>query len=347
MSGTRNFGRFALASLIASSAAAAPSAPAFVPVYKMDFPDPFVLEHQGEFLAYSTNSRFINLPIAASRDLVTWNSVDDPANPKKPLDGMPLLAPWVKEGSTWAPEVIALGGKWLLYYTANYAKKNHQCIGVATASSPRGPYRDTSIAPLLCQHDLGGTIDANPFRDSDGKLYLYYKNDGNRIGKPTEMWGQALAPDGLSLLGKPVSLLRNDRPWEAHVIEAASMVSSPNGYAMFYSANHYGWEPHQRLSPYAMGYADCRGPLGPCTDAPGNPILYSYKDRKAGCLSGPGHQSLFQARGRNFIAFHAWAATAGCRKADDKRYLYIAPLSWKDGKPNQPRIAVVKPQIGE
>jgi hypothetical protein len=42
---------------------------------------------------------------------------------------------------------------------------------------------------------------------------------------------------------------------------------------------------------------------------------------------------VFQAAGRSFIAFHAWAATKGCRKADDKRYLYIAPLSWKDGKP--------------
>jgi hypothetical protein len=33
------------------------------------------------------------------------------------------------------------------------------------------------------------------------------------------------------------------------------------------------------------------------------------------------------------MSFHAWASTGGCRKADDKRYLYIAPISWKDGKP--------------
>ena len=30
---------------------------------------------------------------------------------------------------------------------------------------------------------------------------------------------------------------------------------------------------------------------------------------------------------------HAWAATSGCRKAADERYLYVAPLYWKDGKP--------------
>ena len=33
------------------------------------------------------------------------------------------------------------------------------------------------------------------------------------------------------------------------------------------------------------------------------------------------------------MAFHAWAATSGCRKAADERYLYVAPLFWKDGKP--------------
>jgi hypothetical protein len=33
------------------------------------------------------------------------------------------------------------------------------------------------------------------------------------------------------------------------------------------------------------------------------------------------------------IAFHAWAATGACRKAKDERWLYLAPIVWKDGKP--------------
>ena len=37
-------------------------------------------------------------------------AVDDPAQPGKPLDGMPTLAPWVKEGFTWAPEVMKVTG---------------------------------------------------------------------------------------------------------------------------------------------------------------------------------------------------------------------------------------------
>ena len=67
-----------------------------------------------------------------------------------------------------------------------------------------------------------------------------------------------------------------------------------------------------------------------CAD---NPILHSYSDKESGCLSGPGHQSVFQVGNRSFITFHAWAATSNCRKLEDKRYLYVAPLIWKDGKP--------------
>lgn len=77
--------------------------------------------------------------------------------------------------------------------------------------------------------------------------------------------------------------------------------------------------------------------MGPCVDAPANPILYSYKDRTAGCLSGPGHQALFEAGGRPFIVFHAHATNSACRNAGKGRYMYIAPLLWEKG---EPRIGV-------
>jgi beta-xylosidase len=313
-------------------AAAATAEPSFVPVFETNFPDPHIVQHGGEFIAYATNAG-INLPMATSRDLVRWSLVMDPTDPKKRLDGMPVLAPWVKEGFTWAPEVMKIGQRWLLYYTANHRKKDVQCIGLAVADNPKGPFRDSSAEPLVCQFDLGGTIDANPFRDADGKLYLYYKSDGNRVGKGTVIWGQRLSDDGMSVLGAPVGLLKDDQKWEMKLVEAPAMVRSPSGYQMFFAAAYYGWNAEDRLSPYATGYATCSGPLGPCVDAPENPILHSFRDRQAGCLSGPGHPSIFDVGTRKFIAFHAWAATAGCRKAKDERFLYIAPIFWKDGKP--------------
>jgi beta-xylosidase len=325
--------RAGIAGLLLTSVASAAAEPSFVPVFRDNFPDPHIVEHRGEFIAYATNAG-INLPMLTSRDLVHWTPVTQPGDPRKRLDGMPELAPWVKEGFTWAPEVMKVGGKWLLYYTANHRKRDVQCLGVAVAASPTGPFRDSSAEPMVCQFDLGGTIDANPFRDSDGKLYLYYKSDGNRVGKKTVIWGQRLSEDGMSAAGAPVHLLEDDKKWEWRLVEAPTMVRSPTGqHQMFFSAAFYGWDPKERLSRYATGYATCAGPLGPCRDAPENPILNSFNDKKAGCLSGPGHTAVFQARGRHFIAFHAWEAATGCRKGEDKRYLYVAPLFWKDGKP--------------
>ena len=326
--------RLLAAALLTGCGAAASAAPLHVPVLKQDFADPHVIEHRGEYIAYATN-RGINLPMARSRDLVKWEPVRDPANPKKLLDGMPRLASWVKEGRTWAPEVIEVGGRWLLYYTAHHGKKDRQCVGLAVADAPTGPFRDTSAEPLVCQDALGGTIDAHPFHDADGQLYLYYKNDGNNpnVLKPSLIWAQRLSPDGMRLVGDPAPLVRNDLHWEWRVVEAPAMVRHPGGYTLFFSANHYGWEADQRLSNYATGYATCEGPMGPCTDAPENPILHSYNKKGVGCLSGPGHPTVFRAGEQNYIAFHAWSATGGCRKLDNERFLYVAPLSWKDGKP--------------
>jgi beta-xylosidase len=312
-------------------AAAAPVEPTFVPVFKHDFPDAFVLSHGAQFIAYSTNNG-PNVPMAISNDLVHWNFVGD-ANGKQ-RDALPKLGAWAKEGFTWAPEVLQLGDKYLLYYTASDRRKSAQCIGVAVAADPLGPFVDGNPEPIVCQTGLGGSIDADAFRDADGKLYLYFKNDGNRVHARTSLWGQPLAPDGLSVTGQPVELVRDDQAWEQWVVEAPSMVRSPAGYELFFSGGFFGWNPEEGgLSPYGMGYASCSGPLGPCTAAKENPMLHSFNDRQAGCLSGPGHQSIFTAGDRSFISFHAWAADSRCRKGEDARYLYIAPIFWRDGKP--------------
>ena len=319
----------AIASGLLSAAAAAE--PAFVPAFQENFPDAFVLRHGAQFIAYSTNDG-PNVPMATSTDLVHWAFANDSATGKK-RDALPKLGAWAKEGFTWAPEVLQLGDKYLLYYTASDVKRKSQCIGVAVASDPLGPFVDDRSDPIVCQTDLGGSIDADAFRDADGKLYLYFKSDGNRIGKHTAIWGQQLSADGLSVIGAPQELIKDDKGWEQRLVEAPTMVHSPIGYELFFSAAYFGWNPNQQQSPYGMGYAKCSGPLGPCAKSQDNPILHSFSDRSAGCLSGPGHQSVFTVGARSFLSFHAWAATSSCTRDRDSRYLYVAPIFWKDGKP--------------
>ena len=306
----------------------------FAPVFETNFPDPFILPHEGGFLAYATNAEggAANVQMARSPDLVTWEFMREG---DKLHDAMPDLPPWAREGWTWAPEVIAHQDRFLLYFTAKERSSGLQCVGVATGSDARGPFTSSASEPLVCQREIGGTIDPAVFRDADGKMYLYYKNDGNHpdFARTTEIYAQTLSEDGQALVGEPVALLSNDQPWEEHVIESPTMVKHGDEYVMFFSANHFGWERDQRLSPYAMGYSRCEGPLGPCVDAPENPILYSYNDRRLGCLSGPGHQAVFEVGERQFIVFHAHIATSGCRRTTRGRQMYVAPLLWQDGAP--------------
>ena len=163
-----------------------------MPVFRDNFPDPQIVVHQGEFIAYATNAG-INLPMLSSRDLVHWSWVTGPDAPAKRLDGMPELAA-LGEGRL---HLGARGDE----DRRTLAALLHGQPPQARRPVPRrrrrrtirtGPFRDSSAEPLVCQFDLGGTIDANPFRDSDGKLYLYYKSDGNRVGKKTTIWGQRL-----------------------------------------------------------------------------------------------------------------------------------------------------------
>src|SRR5438270_819673 len=102
----------AAAAAAASGAVGAQPDPSFVPAFRQNFPDAFVLQNGSEFLAYSTNAG-PNVPMARSTDLVHWSFVTDPATGKE-RDALPQLGAWAKPGFTWAPEVIGVGDHWLL-----------------------------------------------------------------------------------------------------------------------------------------------------------------------------------------------------------------------------------------
>jgi beta-xylosidase len=323
-----------------ATAASTRQEPAFVPAFRTDFPDPFVLPWGGGYFAYATNAKGLaaNVQMAVSRDLKSWTPVTADAGGKRRLhDAMPELPKWAAPGRTWAPEVLRLGDRYILYFTAMERKSGLQCVGVAVAAKdPRGPFIPQGNAPLVCQRDKGGTIDANAFRDADGSLWLLYKSDGNnpRFLLPSRIYVQRLSGDGIRLEGEATELIRNDQHWEWRVVESPTMLRDPQGrYVLLFSANHFGWESDQRLSNYAMGYARCESVTGPCVKAKENPILKSYYSADKGCLSGPGHQTVFEANGRQHIVFHAWAATPKCRKAEDSRFMYVAPLEWREGTP--------------
>lgn len=289
------------------------------PVIEANFPDPFILKVDDTYYAYSTNSNSRNVPVATSTDLVTW---------KLGRDVMPALAKWVNlsPSHVWAPEIIRVDDQYLLYYTARDKQTNVQCIGLAVSDSPEGPFRDMSDRPFICQADEGGSIDASPFRDKDGTLYLYWKNDGNAENMPTYIYGQQLSPDGRELVGEPVQLIRNNKPWHGPLVEAPTMWIHEGEYYLFYSGNFFASEA------YAVGYAKCETPLGPCHDAEENPILASDLTELP-LVVGPGHQTVFaDEAGETWLIYHVWQMTRDGSRTDN-RQVWIDRLIWVDGKP--------------
>jgi hypothetical protein len=150
----------------------------------------------------------------------------------------------------------------------------------------------------VCQHDLGGTIDASPFVDpSDGTPYLLFKSDTNapHIGGTARLFSQQLDPSGTALVGQPVELVRTSESWEQPLIENPDMFRSADGRLwLTYSAN---WWPTTR---YSTGLASCATPMGPCTK------LGQWLSSDDG-YHGPGGLSFLDDQGRPVVAFHQWA----------------------------------------
>jgi beta-xylosidase len=297
------------------------------PVFGSDFPDPHVILVDGTYYAYSTNSSGQNIPVISSDDLASWERV---------RDALPVLPSWTALGfgSRWAPGVIQVDDTFILYYVACDAtvrdldgrcpsdSTNRQCIGLAVADAPEGPYRDDSDEPFLCQYELGGSIDAYPFRDVDGQLYLYWKNDGNCCGLSVGLWVQELSDDGLELVGEPVELIQRDQIWEIPLIENPAMVEHEGTYYLFYSGNW--WESHQ----YAVGYAVCESAVGPC-EKPLDEPLFEYSQE----VFGPGGQAMFEDEdGDVVMAYHAWTAPV-VGYPQGQRSLHIDPVEFENGVP--------------
>ena len=286
-------------------------------VYPFDFPDPAVLHVGASYFAYATNSVEGNIAIIESTDLVTWNMVGN---------ALPSLPGWVTPGATWAPGVLQVGGTFDLYYSAKVAGTGNgeECISVATATQPQGPFVDSSTAPLECQPSLGGSIDPSPFVDANGTPYLQWKSIGAG-GQPATIWSQQLDSAGTGFAATPdptpTALIVADQGWEAGVVEAPDLVADAGRYFLFYSGSN--WDS----GDYAVGVATCAGPLGPCVKPTSQPLLASSQD-----VQGPGGASVFtDASGATWIAFDGY--TPGAVGYPNNRGFYLRHLDLSGAVP--------------
>ncbi|MBT4009267.1 MAG: family 43 glycosylhydrolase [Actinobacteria bacterium] len=226
--------------------------------------DPELVIHQGVGYLYTTNifpfGPPINVPLWKSTDLSNWDPVGD---------ALEKVGSWAEDSWTWAPGVIGVGGQWLLFYTARVLGTTTdsaypagvQCIGLAVASVPTGPFVDGDSSPFICQESLGGSIDPSPFRDDDGSLWLTWKADTNapHVNGTACIYAQRLNSSAVRLLGESTNLLCRDQDWEWPLIENPDFFRDSEGDLwLSYSA---GWWDS---ASYSTGIASCERPMGPC-----------------------------------------------------------------------------------
>ena len=305
---------------IASDPAGASVAP--VMAFGGDFPDPHVFVAGGKYYAYSTNVAWVNVPVMTSSDLATWTQT---------TEALPRLPGWALPDRTWAPMVLARGNSYVLYYTVWHKAWGRQCVSVATAASPVGPFTDSSSGPLVCQLERGGSIDPQVFTDSQGSSYLLWKSDDNALGKPTVLWGRLLAPGGVGFAwwSSAKRLLTQTAAWQAPALEGPTMVKSGTTYFLFYGANDWN------SAKSAIGYATCSGPLGPCVDRSTTGPWFAT-DPSGTAPVGPQGPTVFtDVTGNLRLGFAAWNGVVGypTLPTGGVRALWTARLSFANGKP--------------
>ena len=338
-----------VSALLAGSVAVAPPAGAVTggdrfwagQPYTGEFGAPSILQVGSTYYAYATNTDGHNLPVMSSTDLQTWQARDAwPLSAgfstwKGYNDAMPYPARWAaKLGNgkpgIWAPAVERIGNQYVDAYAVQmHAGSGRHCLTLATSPSPTGPFRDNTATPLYCSSDPMGSIDPE-WLQANGRVFLIWKNAGVKGSKPTQIMARRMTADGLHFLpgSRTRLLLQTARgSWEGNVVEAPSMIAYAGRYYLFYSGNAYSNDS------YAIGYAVCDRPLGPCRRVSSSPLLASGTD-----VAGPGAQAPFvDPQGRLRLAYSAWTAghvgyatsssclstTSGC----NQRRLHLATLA--------------------
>ncbi|TCL71727.1 MULTISPECIES: family 43 glycosylhydrolase [unclassified Curtobacterium] len=277
------------------------------------------------------------VPTYRSTDLTHWTYVND-AFPTRPA--------WVGSANgIWAPDVVyragdrGRAGTWYLYYAASDTPSasaptgGGSAVGVATSSSPTGPWKDSGgpvVAPQTAANGTGARWAFDPEVITDkGTTYLYFGSYFGGVNVRT------LSADGL----------RSDPASERQI-------AIDNRYEGAYLMRHDGWWYftgsatnccNGALTGYGVFVARSRSPLGPFTDQDGvaitstrvggTPLLAQNGNRWV----GTGHNTVVtDLAGQDWIIYHAVDRGdpyyAG-QPTYTKRPALIDPLDWRHGWP--------------
>jgi arabinan endo-1,5-alpha-L-arabinosidase len=252
-----------------------------------------------------------------SKDLATWEPGPDVFTnaPAWTARAVPNNR-WVRY---WAPDIIHLGNRYLLYYSVSTFGTNVSAIGLATnptlaENDPAFHWTDEGIVIQSTNTDKFNAIDPAVSQDADGGLWLAFGSfwSGIKLIQLDPRTGKRIATNSTVY-----SLAHNDS------IEAAAIVRHGDFYCLFVN---WGACCRGTNSTYEIRVGRSRAITGPYLDGDGVDLLAGGGSPflgTSGNFIGPGHAGILSEGGTNWLSCHYYDGTR-----EGLPTLAILPLRW-------------------
>jgi arabinan endo-1,5-alpha-L-arabinosidase len=257
------------------------------------------------------------IPSYHSKDLRVWEP-----GPRTITNTLPWISNAVPRNSGsefWAPDIIHLGDRYLLYFAVSTWGKNTSAIGLATTptldtNDPSYHWTDQGIVVQSHTTNDFNTIDPAVCEDTQGKLWLAFGSfwTGIKLIELNPDTGKRIAPDS------PMSSLAHKDK-----IEAAYIYPHDGYYYLFVNWGQCCQGIH---STYNIRVGRSAGITGPYFDKDGTDMMLdggSLFLTTQGQFIGPGHAGIITQGSTNWLSCHFYDGTREGRPT-----LGLLPLQW-------------------
>jgi arabinan endo-1,5-alpha-L-arabinosidase len=273
-----------------------------------------IVQCKDEYWVFCTGT---STPSFHSRDLRHW----EPGKPvnTEPHDWLREVVPGFRGSGYWAPDVIKVGDRYLLFYSASAFGKNTSGIGVLSSPTldqqdPAYHWQDGGLVVASRENDDFNCIDPAAFQDKDGSLWLSFGSfwSGIKLIQLDPATGRRIAPNS------PMYSLAH---WDS--IEASYIYRHGDYYYLFVSL---GMCCRGANSTYHTRVGRASKVTGPYLDKQGHDLLTGGGTMVAdteGAFIGPGHAGIVEADGKSWFSCHFYNGSA-----NGASMLSVRPLTW-------------------
>lgn len=274
-----------------------------------------IVKCDGEYWVFYTGN---GVPSYHSRDLLTWEPGPHVFSeaPAWKTEAVPAH----RGNGYWAPDIMRVGDRYLLYYAVSTFGKNGSAIGLAINSTldtnnPAFGWKDQGEVIRSTSTNNFNTIDPAIFQDTDGKLWMSFGSfwSGIKLIQLDPKTGKRIAPDS------PMYSLAH---YES--IEASYLYQHDGYYFLFVN---WGICCRGTNSTYNIRVGRSKTVTGPYLDDKGVDLMAGGGTlfmETQGKFIGPGHAGIYSEGGTNYFSCHFYDGSTprGISK------LAILPLRW-------------------